>query len=467
MTIRRDPEKMPGAFRISWRRAITIELILFFGLWLFFGMLINAKNIVDFGQSTVEAIVDQHRFSVDGMTAWPINGDTFGFNGSAYSNKQPGQAMLGAAVYAQLKVIGVSYASDRIFAGALVIFFTASLLTALAAVALYLLARDLDGKRTVVWPLSAALVWALGTSALSYSGIAHHDVIATDFLVIAVWLLERIRNHDLSARAQEYHAVLAGALLGLTLTTSMLHFFMVVVFGIYFLTMRKWRLFVPLILGGLAGLAPMLIYDTICFGNPFMLAAIAQYKYAGYDPEVFFSYDWKNFTEKLLVYYVQISWYVPVLLFTLPGLLFLRSKARREQVFILAAIAVLVFYITNVEGLGTCAYGPRYLLPIMPFCALGVVGFGRIPTKFLRLAVGLALVYIAANSFAINLAGAMEGAMFCNMAGYAFPDYVSRITHGDLPVYPLFWILIPFFLLLWIKAFYAPIMVPERANGAV
>ena len=445
-------------------RVQRVALMLFFSLWMIYGSLINSNNIVDFGQATVEAIVDQHRFYIEDLPVWP-RGDDFDYNGHKFSNKQPGQALACSVVYAHLRLLGISYTGNRLLAAALVIFFTASLFTALAAVALFLLARDLDEKRRIIWPLAVALTWGLGTTAFAYSGIAHHDVIATDFLVIAFYLLQQIRNSKLSEPSAKALGLLAGLVLGLTLTTSMLHFFMVSVFGIYFLTMRRWKVLLPLLVGGFIGILPMLVYNTICFGNPFLPAAMAQLKYAGDDGEVMFFLDRENFAEKLRTYYRQINQYLPVIWFGLSGLLLLPSKFRREQLFVIAAILALVFYVTNIQGFGTCAYGPRYLMPIMPFCALGVVGLGRLPTKVVRLVMFLALAYVCFLSARINLVGAMIGAMYCNFAGYAYPDHLLKIRLGQIPQYPLLPCLSALLVIFWAVCSYV-LTVEERASAS-
>src|SRR5207247_1979686 len=228
-----------------------------------------------FGQSSIEAIVDEHRFSVEGLPNWE-QGEGFDYDGHFYTNKQPGQAMVCAVAYAHLRLLGFSYTNDKIFTGALVIFFSASLLAAFAGVVVFRFARDLDGRESTFWPLAAALVFGWGTIQFAYSGIAHHDTIATAFLITGFYVIFLIR-YDPRPDRDRLRAVLGGVLLGLTLTTSMLHFFMVVVVGIYFLSLRRWKLFGPALIGGAIGLLPLLFYDAVNLGNRFLLAAIANY----------------------------------------------------------------------------------------------------------------------------------------------------------------------------------------------
>jgi len=108
----------------------------------------------------------------------------------------------------------------------------------------------------------------------------------------------------------------AGLLLGLTVTTSMLPFFMVIVVGAYFLSLRQWKLLPHVVFGGILGLAPLLVYDAINFGNPFLLPNIAgnklRYMANGDFSDTFFRLDWNNFLNKIAFYTKSITVYVPV-----------------------------------------------------------------------------------------------------------------------------------------------------------
>ena len=444
----------------SFPQLVRTELILFFALWLVYGLAINSTNLEEFNlqQAGVEAIVDRHQLSVEGLSSWPVTGDVFGYNGHTYSNKHPGQAMTGAVAYSFLRLIGLSYAKNRLLAAALVTFLTASLLTAVAGVVIYRLAWEVDDRQSKLWAIATALAFGLGTTAFVYSGIAHHDTIATAYLIVAFYVIFRLWRDRSYGRMKVAKAVLAGLLLGLTITTSMLHFFMVIVVGIYFLSMRQWRLTPPFVVGGCVGVLPLLIYNAVNFGNPFLLPAIANYRYTGYDPEVFFHFEWNNFVHKINVYSEFVTLYAPILWIGLLGLCFVPRQYRREKYFVAAAVLVLFLYVTNVQGLGTCAYGPRYLLPVMPFASLGLIGIRRIPSKTWKSIAGVVLFVVGIFSGLVNVVGAVQGAMYCNLARYAFPDYLLAIMRGELPErwvagshnrsFPLLPWLLPFVLLL-------------------
>jgi hypothetical protein len=435
-------------------RFATTEVILFFSLWLVYGMTINSRNLNDFNlqQAGVEAMVERHHFYLEGSATPELQGigDTFVYQGHTYANKHPGQFMAGAAVYLFLYLMGLRYANHYLLVAALVTFFTAALATAAGGLAVFKLSEGLSGGRGRRWAILGTFAFGFATTAFPYSGIAHHDAIASGYLIVAFYLIFSLSRAGDSQKTRFVKASFAGLLLGLTITTSMLPFFMAVTVGIYFLAQRQWKLIAPFVICVVLGLLPMLIYDAVNFGNPFLLAAIANYKFTGYDPEAFFHFDWNNFVEKMNVYAQFVTLYAPVLWLGLLGLFLLPRKHADAKYAAIITVSLLVIYVTNIQGLGTCMYGPRYILPVMPFACLGFAGLPNIGS-WKRITWVVALVVFAIATL-VNLVGALRGAMYCNLAQYAFPQYLSEIKSGQLGSFPLVRFLLPvlviFYLLL-------------------
>ncbi|HZT60059.1 MAG TPA: hypothetical protein VFA21_15730 [Pyrinomonadaceae bacterium] len=410
-----------------------------------YGAAINSGNLEAFGlqQAGVEAYVERHHLYVEGsrverLKVRPV-GDAFVREGHVYPAKQPGQLMAGACAYFPLHALGLSYADDFLLTAALVTFLTASLVTAASAVAVFRTAREFaTGESSIFWPLLAALSYGLATTAFVYSGIAWHDALATGYLAIALYLVVRLRREAEGRRAATL-AACAGVMLGLTVTTSMLPFFMAAAVALYFVSLRRWRLLPAFIAGGLAGLLPLLIYDAVCFGNPLLLPNVA-----GNYSDTFFRLDGENFFGKLDFYARTLTLYVPVFWAGLVGLALLPARLRREQALALVMLAALAAYILNIEANGTCQYGPRYLLPAMPLACLGLAGFGLLRRRALRLLFGVLVTAFAVASFVINLVGAMHGAMLCNFPGSALAAYINEMMSGAMHSYPLArWLAIP------------------------
>ena len=169
--------------------AARFRVLLFLLLWFAYGAAINSSNLFEFGlqQIGVEAIVERGNFYLEGSISPHLQtkGDVFEYRGHKYAGKNRA-SLWGAVVYFFLHKLGLSYVNHYLLTAALVTFFTTSLVLAASAVALFEVARELaaDGS-ALFWPLAATLSYALATTAFSYSGIAHHDAIATGYLVIA------------------------------------------------------------------------------------------------------------------------------------------------------------------------------------------------------------------------------------------------------------------------------------------
>jgi hypothetical protein len=447
-----------------------LEWLLFLTLWFAYGVAVNSGNLNAFGlqQAGVEAYVERHHLYLEGsrvarLQVQPVV-DAFLYRGHIYPAKQPGQFMSGACAYFPLRLFGLSYAADYLLTAALVTFLTTSLVTAAASVAVFRLARELapaaptseraHGAGTLFWPLLAALSYGLASTAFAYSGIAWHDALATGYLTIALYLVVRLRRETegpsataqgpratthTEARRADVLAACAGALLGLTVTTSMLPFFMVVAVALYFVALRRWRLLPSFLLGGLLGLLPLLVYNTVCFGNPLLLPNVA-----GNYSDTFFRLDWANFTGKLGFYAHMLTLYAPVFWPGLLGLALYPRRLRREQALVCLMLLALAGYILNIEANGTCQYGPRYLLPAMPLACLGLAGFAHLRGATLRLLAAVTLTLCALASFFINLVGALHGAMLCDFPHSALAPYLSEMLGGQMRSYPLApWLLLP------------------------
>ena len=443
-----EDEKSGGARAPAGARPGTrrLECLLFLSLWLAYGVAVNSGNLEAFPlqQAGVEAYVERGHFYLEGsrVPAFQIKPvvDAFLFDGHVYPAKQPGQFMAGALAYLPLRALGLTYAGDYLLTAALVTFLTASLVTAAASVAVFRTARGLVAESTghrIFWPLLAALSYGLGSTAFAYSGIAWHDSLAAGYLAMALCLLVRLSR----GRAERPAALAAGAgaLLGLTVTTSMLPFPAASVAALYFLSLRRPRLLPFFVAGGLAGLAPLLVYNAVCFGNPLLPANVA-----GDYGDTFFKPSWENFKAKSVFYARMLTLYAPVFWAGLAGLALFPRRLRREQLVVLAMLAAHAAYVFNIEADGTCQWGPRYMLPAMPLACLGLAGFAHPRGAATRRTLALVVPACALASALINTVGAAHGAMLCYFPHWAVGKYLAEMWAGGARAHPLAaWLLLP------------------------
>ena len=426
----------PGTARLGW--------LLFLSLWLAYGVAVNSGNLEAFGlqQAGVEAYVERRTLYLEGsrverLQVRPVV-DAFLYDGHVYPAKQPGQFMAGALAYFPLRALGLSYAADYLLTAALVTFLTASLVTAAAGVAVFRTARGLIGESAgLFWPLLAALSYGLGSTAFAYSGVAWHDSLAAGYLALALCLLFGLSRGG--ARRTAAASAGAGALLGLTVTTSMLPFPAVLVAALYFAALRRRRLLPLFAAGALAGLAPLLVYNFVCFGNPLLLPNVA----GGYG-DTFFRPSWGNFTAKAVFYARMLTLYAPVFWAGLLGLALFPRRLRREQLALAGMLVAHAAYVFNIEADGTCQWGPRYMLPAMPLACLGLAGFAALRGAALRRAAAVSVPACALASAFFNLVGALHGAMLCYFPHWAVGVYLSEMLGGRGRAHPLAaWLALP------------------------
>jgi hypothetical protein len=438
-----------------------LRVLLFFVLWLAYGAAINSSNLVEFDlqQIGVESMVERGHFYLEGSTSPHLQtkGDVFEYNGHKYAAKQPGQFMAGAVVYFLLHKLGLNYVNNYLLTSALVTFFTTSLILAASGLALFGLARSMTadgqsllhdtganrGGEPLFWPLAATLSYALGTTALAYSGIAHHDALATGYLVIAAYLTLQLSREKTTTRASYYKAAGAGLLFGLTITTSMLPFFMVLLFVIYFLYLRRFKLVPVFFLSIFVGLLPLFIYNAVSFGNPFLLPNVAG---AAMFADTFFHFDPNNFGDKLVLYARSVTVYAPVFVVGLFGWSYYPRQIKRGPEFLtlVAAMVDLAAFVINIRSNGDCQFGPRYLLPAMPFACLGIAGYSYLSTQSQRRIAGIAVLISGVLSLVINFVGAVGGAMNCPDGRNAFRNQVAALMTRGNETYPLArWLVVP------------------------
>ena len=216
----------------------------------------------------------------------------------------------------------------------------------------------------------------------------------------------------------------------------MLPFVMVVLCLLYFLWLRRSELLPVFLLGLLAGLLPLFVYDAVSFGNPFLLPNVAG---AGMFADTFFHFDPKNLGDKLVFYTSSVAAYAPVFAVGLLGFSYYPKQIKRgpEVITLIALIVALAAFVFNISSDGDCQFGPRYLLPAMPFACLGLAGFSYLSTSSERRVAGVVVVLASAVSFVVNLVGAMRGAMSCPHGQNAFWNHVVAIQQGEGRSYPL------------------------------
>ena len=428
-------------------------LFVFLILWLGTGITINLNDQRAFNlqQMGIDAIVSYGTFTL-GHSELPILkplGDTFYVKKGIVPAKQPGQFVTGAVAYFVIKNMGLSYEENYNLTASLVTWMSASLVSAIALTLLFQLLKAWGYRQNqAMW---AVITVGLCSHWLVFAGIAHHDIVATSYLVIALYFSEmnllrtsskrdyRVSNLLTWSKAHTwYYPLLAGFFAGLTIFTSMLPALMVLVFGLYLLASLQLKHIVFSGIGFILGLIPLGLYNNFYFDSPFTQANVA-----GNYADTFFKFNYDQFMHHLNAYVgwggLSIWKYAPIMAVGLLGVALLKPGLLRIKMFIFAAFFVHLMYLVNIETLGTCQYGPRYLLPVLPFAAIGVAAWLAKVTRYNAFTVGIIFGSLAVFSFAVSMGGAMGGAMQCDLNNFVFIKYLNEHRKYRIELLPFFW----------------------------
>ena len=412
-------------------------LFVFFSLWLITGLSINLQDQRAFNlqQMGVDAIVSHGTFTLghSRLSILKPLGDTFYVEKGILPAKQPGQFVTGAIPYFFLKSLGISYERNYNLTSTLVTWLSVSLLSAISLTLLFqfLKNRGFQSKHAM-WAVFAT---GLCSHWIVYAGIAHHDIVASSYLVIALYFSEL--NHTENNNNTILKSLLCGLFAGLTIFSSMLPALIIMIFGFYIFSSCNRKHIFLVGVGFIIGLLPLAIYNNYYFDSPFKQANIA-----GNYGDTFFKFNFIQFKHHLNAYIgfggLSIWKYAPIIVLGFFGLFCLPKQHIRIKIFTLTACLAHLAYITNIETLGTCQYAPRYLIPLLPLCAIGLAQLFHTMEPKWPFEWGMIYGAIAIFSLAASMVGALGGAMQCDLNNFMMLRYINDSGKWNFENWPLF-----------------------------
>jgi hypothetical protein len=425
----------------------SLAWVVFICLWLFFGILINSEDQKNYTlqHAGIESLVERGTFSVSNSKTPELFtlGDTFEYQDWLLAAKQPGQFVIGAIPYFAISKLGISYKTNYVLASTLVVWFSSALLLALSARYFLLLLSNI-WKFPIKDSLIATLGYALCTTLTSYVGVEHHDIIATSFLSLSLYLFESRQIREKGSNSTPL--VFSGVLIGLALFTSMLIAPIALFYSLYctFKSIRSPKTAwapneVAIWWGGvLLGLLPLALYNIHYFENPFIQANIA-----GNYSDTFFRPSWDLFFNHLYTYLspegdLSVFLYSPLLVIGILGALVFEKKRREKAFLIFGTVIFHLAYVLNIETVGHCQFGPRYLIPLTPFACLGIAPLISLSRRiFIGFSIKIFLYLTLIFAFFVNTIGALGGTMYCDIDKFAALDYLERVYPLVNVDYPL------------------------------
>jgi 4-amino-4-deoxy-L-arabinose transferase-like glycosyltransferase len=342
------------------------------------------------GQSMYQftrSIVERGDFTVSGAVY-----GVAGLHGQFYSKYGPGQSLLAVPLYvagrAMAPLVPVSLRPEVPTLAASLL---PALATALAVAVLMLAARELGASRRGAMFLS--LIYLLATPAIVYATQWFSEALTACTLLVAFYLLLIER-----ARPRAWHLPASGAALALAVATRLDAVLIVPPLLLYAVSGgrltagRLMAILSPLALA-LAGLG---LYDQARFGSPLETGYSGGDVFAVRDthPVRSLSSLAEGLYGLLLSPGKGLLFYAPPVLLAPFGAVALWARRRAEAVTLLAVIAVYALAHANllIRWLGGWSWGPRFLMPVLPFAVLLLVPLLRPGLERGRLTRGVLLV---------------------------------------------------------------------------
>jgi hypothetical protein len=368
------------------------------------------------------AVVEKHTLSIDAYLG--NTGDRARFGGHFYSDKAPGLALAAVPVVAAARFVAPRSPGFWTYAATVGV---VGLPLALAAVALFFAARRLGSG--IGGAAFGALVWGVGTPALSYGTLFWGHALAAACLVFAY--LAALKLADSTTKRDWLLAAGVGVSAGWAVVTEFPAAPAAVLLAAFALWQRRtWRVGAGVTAGAIAAASVLLLYQKVAFGSA---------THVGYSSVEGFSGMKEGF---LGITYPKGHVLVAILFGTFRGLLplapacalgpaglWLLGREQSKRAAALTAGGVALYYVLFNSAYhywnGGWSYGPRHLSPALPFLCLGLAILWTRARTPLRAGMGA----LAAWGFAL--------ALMC-VATTSQPSDLERHPVGHL-IWPAFW----------------------------
>ncbi len=334
---------------------------------------------VDYGTLNIDA---SHNDTIDGAE----------WNGHYYSNKAPGASFLGIPVYWILRNL-TSLKESRPMAWLdmyIIRVVTTTLLFALLGVVMYRLAKFCGA-----FPRQAFLMviaYGFGSIALLHATMFSGHQIAASLSFFSFALLVRFSSNDRTAWVENWgYGFLTGLLAGWAVITDYTAIVIAICLAMYAIASRlNARFKAGFILGACVCMIILAAYNMACFGNlfSFSYAHLAHEKFRVGASHGILGIGFPQTGAMVNLLFSPsrgIFFIMPVLFLSFRGIAYMiiRQKFQREAILISAVFIFSFLFVAGFYGWhGGWSFGPRYLVPMLPFLAFPIAFLNWRPYLF-------------------------------------------------------------------------------------
>jgi hypothetical protein len=284
-------------------------------------------------------------------------------------------------------------------------------LTLLAAVIpsvlLLLMVRSIGDRLEPGYGTAAAITLGLGTILMVFAAEFFSHAVSTTLAFAAFALLLRER----AGPARLALVAAAGLLAGLAITFE----YQVGLVGVVLCAYAAWRSSpvkrgIAYVAGGLVGALPVFAYNLWTLGSPLQFAysdavsviGSSGHAQVGLNDDGFFGITLPRFDAAvdLLLGGRGLLVLTPVLVLAAVGVMLMHRRGHRAEALTIAGVGLAYFLYDAAywQPYGGGTPGPRFLIPMLPFLALGLAfAYRRFPATTLALAIPSALCMLAAS----------------------------------------------------------------------
>ncbi len=395
----------------------TTEFRIFLTVWLVYIFFISGYGGNWMANSMLglsASIVDDHTFSIDKYVKG--NEDNAFFKGHYYSGFAPGASFLAAPLYFIFKPAFMllpqgllGYPANQIniiLLNIIVTIFITALLAALTSVLVYKFLGNFTKKESA--KIIITMIFSFSTLYFLYSTTFDAKIIATFFSFAAFYILFKMKK---SKKLKSSYIFYSGLLLGFAVIIEYSEAIALAVLSVYLLTFLRNKKLILFVIGALIPLLLLLAYNQAVFGNPLTnpyAYRASESLLSGYN--LGFGLGAKALYGLSFSPFRGFFFYMPVMLISLYGLYYwFKSKRDIAELFVVLSLFVLFFlYNASMKSelfwSAGCSFGPRHLLPVIPFFILPLAFvIGKIESFIVLLLGGLSfLVNLLPNLYGVT-----------------------------------------------------------------